>query len=498
MHTLRFLLQTTKSDDYEINRRFYAYYKLYNIAVKYVRKRMTRLSRHVLYQQYRSEYILLLKQNTLNKSQRKRKNELSRLMTEIRTELGLTEGGIKSYLKHVHKKYKKLVSSQQAQTAAERVNKALENCLFKNGKQVHYKKFQDIHTIGGKSMKNGVYFDKNSMTIEWMKTIIPLKYDENNDYITESLDHTMKYIDIERKMFNNGYHYYAIFVIDDIAPKTLIPADTDITCGIDPGISTIAAVTEQAALLQELAPDYKHYNQQIQKLNVKIDRSLRLHNPNKYNPDGTYKKGNREKWIRTKQCRKWYNKRKTLYRKKSEYIRHAHNRICNRLIQMAGHFVVEDMDFKELAKRAKKTKRQETVSIINGKSIRKYKRKKRFGSSVTNRSPGLLLVLLEQKCKQYRLLYETADTKTIKASQFNHTTNTYEKIPLKQRWKQIDNHDVQRDLYSAFLLAHVNNTKNKIDINKCKNDFPVFLQIQNNLIIQMKEQNISMKQCFGF
>ena len=63
MHTLRFLLQTTKSDDYEINRRFYAYYKLYNIAVKYVRKRMTRLSRHALYQQYRSEYVLLLKRS---------------------------------------------------------------------------------------------------------------------------------------------------------------------------------------------------------------------------------------------------------------------------------------------------------------------------------------------------------------------------------------------------------------------------------------------------
>lgn len=99
MHTLQLLLQITKSDDYEINRRFYAYYKLYNIAVKYVRKRMTRLSRHALYQQYRSEYILLLKQNKLNKSQKKQKNELSRLMTEIRKELGLTISDLEKYLK---------------------------------------------------------------------------------------------------------------------------------------------------------------------------------------------------------------------------------------------------------------------------------------------------------------------------------------------------------------------------------------------------------------
>lgn len=498
MHTLQLLLQTTKSDDYEINRRFYAYYKLYNIAVKYVRKRMTRLSRHALYQQYRSEYILLLKQNKLNKSQKKQKNELSRLMTEIRKELGLTISDLEKYLKKAHKKYDKLISSQQAQIVAKRIDKALEDCLFKNGKYIHYKKPQDIHTIGGKSMKNGVYFHENNMTIEWMKTVIPLKYDKNDHYIMESLNHIIKYIDIKRKMFNNGYHYYAIFIIDGIAPEKLIPADIDITCGIDPGISTIAAVTGQTAVLQELAPDYKKYDKRIQELNIRIDRSLRLHNPNKYHSDGTYKKDNHEKWIRTKQCMKWYRERKALYRKKSEYTRHTHNEICNILIQTAGHFIVEDMDFKALAKRTKKTKRQEPVSMINGKPVRKYKRKKRFGSSVTNRSPGLLLVLLEQKCKQYGLIYETADTRTIKASQFNHVTNTYEKIPLKQRWKQVDGHDVQRDLYSAFLLAHIDNTNNKIDTIGCDYDFPVFLQIHDTLITQMKERNISMKQCFGF
>ena len=32
----------------------------------------------------------------------------------------------------------------------------------------------------------------------------------------------------------------------------------------------------------------------------KMDRSRRVTNPNKYNPDGTIKQGNKEKWIRSK------------------------------------------------------------------------------------------------------------------------------------------------------------------------------------------------------
>ena len=46
------------------------------------------------------------------------------------------------------------------------------------------------------------------MTIEWMKTVIPLKYDKNDHYIMESLNHIIKYIDIKRvltiKYIQNG------------------------------------------------------------------------------------------------------------------------------------------------------------------------------------------------------------------------------------------------------------------------------------------------------
>ena len=59
-------------------------------------------------------------------------------------------------------------------------------------------------------------------------------------------------------------------------------------------------------------------------------------------------------------------------------------------------------------------------------------------------------------------------------------------------------HKVQRDLYSAFLLRNSNKELNKPDRAKCICEFDRFLKLQNCLLTEMKENGISMKQCFGF
>ena len=54
------------------------------------------------------------------------------------------------------------------------------------------------------------------------------------------------------------------------------------------------------------------------------------------------------------------------------------------------------MNFKALAKKSKETKRQEKASSIQKKDgtiieVHKYKKKKRFGKSITNRAPSQLI-----------------------------------------------------------------------------------------------------------
>ena len=86
--------------------------------------------------------------------------------------------------------------------------------------------------------------------------------------------------------------------------------------------------------------------------------------------------------------------------------------------------------------------------------IQKYKRKKRFGRSINRRAPARFLLELERKVESVGGVYAEVDTKEFKASQYNHVTDTYEKIPLSQREKEIGNRKVQRDLYSAFLIRN--------------------------------------------
>ena len=165
------------------------------------------------------------------------------------------------------------------------------------------------------------------------------------------------------------------------------------------------------------------------------------------------------------------------------------------------------MNWKALAKKAKKTERSEKESAVKTahgiKIVHKCKRKKRFGRSIRNRSPGKFTAFLKQKCNTYNVSYFEVDTMKYRASQLNHSTGEYEKVPLTQRFKTIDNHKVQRDLYSAYLISNaVINTKEEklstLDFIKCTKDFERFVTVQNKAIKHMKETGISYKACFGF
>ena len=132
------------------------------------------------------------------------------------------------------------------------------------------------------------------------------------------------------------------------------------------------------------------------------------------------------------------------------------------------------------------------------KVIQKYKRKKRFGRSINRRAPARFLLELKRKAEAVGGVYAEIDTKEFKASQYNHVTDTYEKIPLSQREKEIGNRKVQRDLYSAFLIRNADLDFKHPDREKCEYEFEYFANLQDQLILKMKESGLSMRQCFGF
>ena len=508
-HIVELPLKTTKYDDYMINKRFFAMWSLHNILVKHAKKMLEQLNQNKRYKELRSQYGTLMKKEKLSDEETALKKILSAEMNAILQSLKLSEYDFQAYLKVAGKRVNHMLSSTQVQKEATFVWRGVEKVLFSNGKSIHFKKFIDMNIISGKIATNGVEFDKGTRSIDWLGLHINCKFpkelhNDNKpteyDYVTESLNHTVKFCEIKRRMFNNGWHYYLLIYLDGQAPAKL-SVGTD-TMGIDPGVSTIAGVGDNHLVLRELVPKSKDYNKKISKLQNRMNISIRNSNANNFNSDGTIKKG-KHKWTFSKTYEKNRRKLKTLYRQKSEYIKHSHNALCNELIKHHNTFIVEAMNFSSLQKRAKNTKRQENVSTIRQKDgsvklVHKCQKKKRFGKSINDRSPELFLSILEQKCKAYGATYKEVDTMKLRASQYNHDTDSYEKVPLGCREKVIGGQKVQRDLYSAFIIRYVNKNLSTVNKKKCKDNFDKFLKLQNVLIESMKTNHISMKQCFGF
>lgn len=492
MHTLTLKLKTTKYDEYMIEKRFGMLSHIHNVLIKHGRVLKEQRDKDPEYQQ------LLAKRKDTKGNSEKRK-AINEQLNEYHKRIGLCESGFQRYIKVCGKQFSKHLSSQQVQKEATRVWSGFRKVLYSDGKEVHFKKHDTFLTIGGKSNTNGVKFNKKTRTIVWLGLEIKCKTpkkQKTKEYIEVALKDDISYCEIARKMFPTGWHYYVILYLKGDAPNKQKEKGQGIV-GIDVGVSSIAVVGEKHIALKELAPNIQFYNDKIEKISQKMDTSLRMMNPEYFNADGTIKKG-KKTWTFSKNYQKMKRKLRTLYRQKSAYIKNSHRETINRLLSFGDIFITEKMNFKSLQKRAANTERQEKESAIKQKDgsikkVQKYKKKKRFGRSLNNRSPGLFLTLLKTATTVHEV-----NTRKFKASQYNHSTGQYESSDLKKRFKAVGPAKVQRDLYSAFLLKNSNAELNHPCREECYREFNSFVEKQNALIKEMKEQKITMKQCFGF
>lgn len=504
MHTVQLPLKTTAYDRQVIEKRFHAVSHVHNVLVKHAKKCLVSLNHDSEYLSAKSEYCGLLKKNKLSADEKVLKRQFSVVMnTQIRQH-GLSEYSFQSYIKVCAKQFRKCLSSQQVQKEATRVWKGVEDVLYGDGKDIHFKKYRDFTTICGKTNTNGAKFNKDTVTVEWLGLELKCRIPKDNFYIAEALDADISYCEIKRMMFPNGWHYYVIVYLKGDAPHKLSEVgNSDNITGIDIGTSTVATVSDRMVTLKELAPECKKYNRRIEQLLRHLELSKRASNPGKYNPDGTINKSNRDRWIYTKTYLRNLNRLRSLYRQKAAYIKQCHEQMVNELLSDSINFIVEDMTFKGLQRRTKTTERQDKATGIvqkdgSIKQVHKFKRKKRFGRSLNDRAPASFVFILDRKATLYGGGVYKVKTKDFKASQYDHVAGNYKKAELKDRSKYIGGYKVQRDLYSAFLLKNSNTKLDKPDREKCIYGFENFLELQNNLICEMKNNNITMKQCFGF
>ena len=511
MHTLCFPIRAGRRKQRILEKGFAAMARCHNIVVKEAKKRLRMLRRDIRYRRLSAEYA-----EAKSKNDEKRCRSIGHKLKALSTSYGLSETSFHAYISKWQNRYSHLVSSHQAQAEASRVWAGVEKVLYHGADDIHFKKSRDMDTIASKSWNGLRYYDPLHMQYI-RKTMVPLfcegieylgeqfavKIDWDDPYVWKSLDHEISYVQIARKMFASGWRYYVNLYLEGDAPVKETETSLDGTAGLDLGVSTTAAVFDDGCELLELAPEAKTYNRKLNRLSQQVERSMRQTNPDNYEPDGTIKKG-KHKWVVTHTCRRKKRLLSAIFRKKAAYTVQSHNRQAIALVKGANTFIVEEMDFKALQKRSNKPveKSEKTIEVTTSagvvKTIRKNRRKRRFGSSIRDRAPSSFIRILEGKCKRHGGGITRVNTRLFRASQYDHSTDTYHKVPLSQRSKVVEGYTVQRDLYSAFLLKNSDPSGEQADRKACVNAFPAFLKHQEACIQMIRYSGNSYPACFGF
>ena len=443
---VEFPLKTEKYQEDVLNKRFKVGRYIYNSLVNVTQKRYKEM---IKTKKYRNLISVLTENKKSNK-------EIWKQINDIRKQYGMSEYSFHEDVKQMQNHFKDNIDSFTAQKIATQLWKSYDKLFYGNGNK------------------------------------IPVVIDYDNDYEYQAMQSKICYNRIIRKYIRNKYKYYVQIVFKGNPPIKLIAETGEIKhymgtgdVGLDIGTRTIAISSQSDVKILELADRIQNIEDQKKKLLRKIDRSRRATNPENYNEDGTIKKHGNKKvlWNQSNHCIKYQNELKELYRKQADIRKYQHECLANYIISLGNKVYVEKMNFAGLQKRAKKTEK-------NDKG--RFKRKKRFGKSLANKAPSMLLTIIDRKLRYYGEKLIEINTSEARASQFNHFDGTYKKKSLSQRWNDFDGLKIQRDMYSAFLIMNINDNLKSFNIDKCNERFENFYRLHNLEVERLKgKKNLS-------
>lgn len=444
-----------------------------------------------LYKRYRTlqqskEYRKVCKMN--------KGKERNKLFNELNRKYGLTEYSLHDFVKPMQHHFKNNIDSFTAQKIATRCFNAFQKLMFHEADKVKFKRYGEMNSLEGKSNKTGIRFVDNQLA--WNGLSIPVIIKKNDTYAQMALENKIKYCRIVRRLIRGKYKYYIQLVLDGVPPVKYNKETGEVkqprnsgTVGIDIGIQTVAIVSNKEVKLLELAPDVNNIEREKRILQRKLDRQRRANNPHKFNEDGTIKKGNKEKWIFSKNYIKTMDKLAEIQRKIADKRKQSHNKLANYVLSLGDKIYVETMNYKGLQARAKET----TVNEKTGK----FNKKKRFGKSLANKAPSMFLTILDNKLKWYNEELLKIDTAKIKASQYNHIKDEYIKKDLSERWNDFGEFMIQRDLYSAFIIMCTKSNLKETDKEMCLKEFNKFKELHDLEIERIKNSESKLISSMG-
>ena len=474
---VEFPLKTEKYQEDILNKRFETGRRIYNSLVNVTQKRYKEMIKT-------KRYRTLL--SSLSESEKSDK-EIWKQINDMRKQYNMSEYSFHKDVKKMQRHFKDNIDSFTAQKIATALWKSYDKLFHGNGRKVYYKKYGELNSLEGKSNKTGIRIINDALV--WNGLKIPVLIDYDNHYEYQAMQCDICYNRIVRKYVRNKYKFY-VQVVFKGNPPVKVDAETgeikhcigNGDVGLDIGTRTIAISSQSDVKILELADRVQNIENQKQKILRRMDRSRRATNPDNYNEDGTVKKQGNKKviWNKSNHYIKYQNELKELHRKQADIRKYQHECLANYIISLGNKVYVEKMNFAGLQKRAKNTEK-------NDKG--KYKKKKRFGKSLANKAPSMLLTIIDRKLNYFGEKLTEINTSEAKASQFNHFDGTYTKKTLSQRWNDLNGIKIQRDMYSAFLIMNISDDLKSFDIDKCNGRFENFYRLHNLEVDRLTGKN---------
>lgn len=479
--TLR--LKTNDIEDEILNKMFNITCHTKNIIIKHVIKSIRKLERDKSYLNLQEIYK---KNKKFTKNEKDLRNSLIR-------KYGLTSFDLQSYALKQSSLYKGQLHSHIAQKCAKDISNAVDRYLFKNGKMIHFKKNKNHLSFENKNNNTGIVFKDNKVYLSYLKEKleIPAFIRKNDLFAKKALNDKIKSCRIIRKYHKHKYRYYIQLCLEGTSPKDYKMGKGKV--GIDIGPSTIAYVSDNKINIKELGSNVNSIESEIENLNIKLDKLRRINNPQNYNEDGTIKKDTKtfkKFWYKSNNQKLTEDKLKYLYQKRSEKLKYSHNVLAKEILKLGNEFIVEDMNYQALTKRSKRTEISEKTG--------RYKSKKRFGKSIANHAPSMLVTRLKTLVKYNNGKLRKVNCFKTAATQFDHISGEFIKHELNERFIELSNNDIiQRDLHSAFNLKYILQNKDEYsyDVENMFEDYDNFKNQHDtciNELIQMKNEGIKI------
>lgn len=344
------------------------------------------------------------------------------------------------------------------QKLATRAFKAVQQYAFGKRGRPRFKGRNQMDTVEGKSNASGIRWRTDR--VEWLGLELEAIVNLDDPVIAHGLNSRVKFVRIVRRKLNGRNRFYAQLVCEGQPyqkPQNQVGAGV---VGLDLGPSTIAAVSEQEAFLEQFCAELEPCQKVIRRLQRKIDRQRRANNPHNYNLDGTIRPGPKV-WRKSGRQRRTEAKLAELHRQRAAYRKSLHGRMVNRVLRMGDTIQLEKLSYRAF--------------------------QRRFGRSVGMRAPGTFVRRLKCKAESAGASVVEFPTRTTRLSQTCHNCGTVAKKPLSRRWHVCDCGIVaQRDLYSAFLAMCVEGER--LDAGRARVAWPgvdALLQAASSRIVQL-------------